>query len=431
MRINKISSGLSEEKLTMASIFFVCVFIFLLPLFKYTESIKTISLLIGIGASLLNIFLNRKGHIKISKLNMYILIYLIVAISSIFLGVEKKIGLNALQGDLYKFIAVYFILSQNITNHKKFNYVRLSILSSCSIFVVLVAICNIFYGSQFFDRSNTIIGRYDYAFMMALYAPFLLWQCLTVDTKTKYISTICLFLLFYNVYVSLSRIALISVLVSALLLWVIIKKPKIRFIIILIALTILFLLSPGINERYNIKNLFSRDQSNIISLFYRYATWHATIDMVKDKPFLGFGFGWKKFYKILNEKYIPKWTLEGDKVEMLNILKEVQKAGEGGLSHPHNTFMGILFETGFIGLAIFSLLWFKIFSLTISRLKENDYNKPYAFLLSAFVGYHILGLAYYVWNNAWGVLIWSYLGILVSPIYNSMKHDSTNNKEML
>lgn len=86
----------------------------------------------------------------------------------------------------------------------------------------------------------------------------------------------------------------------------------------------------------------------------RYPIWHGVTDLVRDRPWLGYGPGWKKMAGVARDSgHLERWR-QGTPVEKYTA---EYFDHDGGTVNPHNGFLQILFEAGAIGLLAYSLLW--------------------------------------------------------------------------
>lgn len=116
-----------------------------------------------------------------------------------------------------------------------------------------------------------------------------------------------------------------------------------------IALVILILI---ILERNNLYDLFWTKETNQIRL----ATWEGTLNLIKSKPLWGYGletfpYSFLKF-RPLKLNYTTEWNFLFNK--------------------PHNEFLEILSESGFIGLGSYLFLIIFTFAKAIKNWKEKD-----------------------------------------------------------
>ena len=109
-------------------------------------------------------------------------------------------------------------------------------------------------------------------------------------------------------------------------------------------------------EEKNYLNLLGKSESKFIDSPHG-AHYEVAYEIWKDNKF--FGIGLKKFRVVCNDQ----------KYENIKSVLKKQRCS----THPHNTYMEILSETGIFGLFIFLLFLFNIFKnyLVNNNIKEN------------------------------------------------------------
>ncbi|MCP4482304.1 MAG: hypothetical protein GY817_05935 [bacterium] len=138
------------------------------------------------------------------------------------------------------------------------------------------------------------------------------------------------------------------------------------------------------NEKY-----FKRYHNfRVANIYWRLYTWEFYLKEVMKSPILGYGFG---------RKYYPEF------LEYNNILKnrgvlpdDVIWGGDwskDGWQDPHNSFIYILFMTGFVGFGVYCWFLYLIFKDAILML-----NKPISFELKIYILIIILSLVYILVN---------------------------------
>ncbi len=91
-----------------------------------------------------------------------------------------------------------------------------------------------------------------------------------------------------------------------------------------------------------------------VSMVERYVIWGSVLEMVSERPALGYGLGWQKMHDIATTQgYIDKWAQSDS--ELAQWAVRYYKVGRGA-ANPHNLTMQILFESGGLGLATYLAL---------------------------------------------------------------------------
>jgi O-antigen ligase len=97
---------------------------------------------------------------------------------------------------------------------------------------------------------------------------------------------------------------------------------------------------------------------NHATVNHRYNLWIASLNMFKEKPFLGHGYkSFKKKYKLYLDRNNPYF-----RKDILN----------SGYQDAHNLNLNLLAETGLLGFSCINFLFFYIFYLGFFKHKKND-----------------------------------------------------------
>jgi len=119
-------------------------------------------------------------------------------------------------------------------------------------------------------------------------------------------------------------------------------------------------------------------------------------EMIKDKPFLGFG---NKGFRKYCDNYLYKENKSSYKYKCT--------------SHPHNTYFEILVETGFFGLFFFILFNFLIF-VKVLKLNKEIVILIYSVIFTILNPFRPSGSFLTTWS---GGLFWMIIGILLYYLY--------------
>jgi len=131
-------------------------------------------------------------------------------------------------------------------------------------------------------------------------------------------------------------------------------------------------------------------------------------EMIKEKPFLGFG---NRGFRTYCNQYIDREKLSSYKKKCT--------------SHPHNTYFEILVETGTIGLVIFILINLNIL-IKVLKKKDQTIYLVYSIIFTILNPLRPSGSFFTTWNSG---IFWTILGILLYfIIYNKnyIKNQSDN-----
>ena len=171
-----------------------------------------------------------------------------------------------------------------------------------------------------------------------------------------------------------SRAPLLAAGLSSALLLILFKKWRILLGLIslsIISVLIIQNMNMGYLSRYS--SLASRETyTTNQGLSQRISVWQGTIDVIKDRPFLGYGYGWKKLATVINENNFAEYW--ADRPDIRNYYLS-EKGGEikasYGRVNPHNYFIQIAFEIGIVGLLLVMAFWFSIIWLLVKIFKHD------------------------------------------------------------
>lgn len=131
---------------------------------------------------------------------------------------------------------------------------------------------------------------------------------------------------------------------------------------------------------------------------YRLRTWETATRMMRDRPLLGVGFGWKLF-----EAHYPQYVASEGEYE-----KDVP--------HAHNNFLEIAVESGSIGLAAFLVFQAALVGGILSRRVRTDGEGLDGALrwalLGLMVGIHLYGMSNYSLRRSVGFEVWLAWGVV-------------------
>jgi hypothetical protein len=153
----------------------------------------------------------------------------------------------------------------------------------------------------------------------------------------------------------------------------------------------LFLLSAGTGVRERARSLFDLSEN-----LGRSRIWQANIDMIRDRPLLGWGYG---NYRKFREPYYQRYP-EADTT-----------------AHAHNSFLQIWVDTGLLGLGAFVYLFAVILktSWTVYQYLSTEPGKSLALGgVLGVVGFLLGGMTQYNFGDAEVVIVlWATIGVLM------------------
>lgn len=329
-------------------------------------------------------------------LKIFLIFWLYIVIISFF-SIEKLISLKSsffyCRFGLYTLAIIYFLnsVSNSIeTIYKIYKYTL--------IFVILDSFYQIFAGKDIFGikPNNTdlmrISGPFGDKFILGSFLQkilpvfiYLIMKITKKDNKIKLSDFIILILSIVLIYRSGDRSALGLILIFSFIFFLINKSQRINiikiFFIFLIFSILVTIQNPKIFERTFSDTLgqfkgkyyekfFEKDLNEtkldfMIFSFHHQTHYSTALRMFLDKPI--FGHGPKSFrFKCKNFEFKPNRDVS-------NKFGEIKKS-YGCSTHPHNTYLQLLSETGIIGFSFIFFL-FIYFSIKILNLIKNNKKK--------------------------------------------------------
>lgn len=248
-----------------------------------------------------------------------------------------------------------------------------------------------------------------YAIDSTLFMPVVLAACLywPLNTRVRYAMGLVMLLGIMLVTISAVRTALFCIVFVTLfqLLPFIWRYKKIT-----VSLIVALVLVLGIVFKPQIERLAPRyvgifNQQTYKSdgaLQGRYGLWRATLEMVRERPLLGYGLGWQKMTQIVHQEgFYERWANSPE--EIMNDWANRHFRGGFGSANPHNLPLQILFETGIFGLVCYIwLLSIMIFSAIKcwSKRHIDDYANAYAHMVMAYMlAYTMVNVTNGFWLN--------------------------------
>lgn len=213
---------------------------------------------------------------------------------------------------------------------------------------------------------------------------------------------------------------IVAIIISAVVITILARRYKtlIAGIIVVVAIGAgLFAVKPDSFDRY--KTILTR-QAYITKTIRpsgaveyegmtdRLGIWKGTFDLIKERPLIGYGYGWKKLaYAVADGGWLEKWDKESRTYDYFN------RFGYGS-ANPHNLALQILFEVGALGLFAFIFFWLTIVWKAVSHAR-NDNSDGAALLLYSVIGvlvsYGLVNLVNGLWEENFGILMMAFAGM--------------------
>lgn len=347
------------DKLTLINVFSIVFIISIFFIDGITRYKKGISILIVI-LSLITFFQSKRNEIFVlykNKTFFFTLFFSLFLLLSSIYSEDRNETIKYAFNSTLNYGLLFFTLFIPILLHKLDKKDIFQTLTFSFIFGLTLN-CTIELTRYYLEYiNNGTLPFTTYSFReisnsLVFYFPALL--ILLFPERKKYSFYLILLLISFSFILlgTLSRGAWLAILVSCITFFLLIKNWKVP-LAALILIGITFVTLKLITNENNIL-LFSKLEQTSSSNRYANGTQGTALEMIRDKPILGYGYGNNVYDSVYNEKVSqhPDW---------------IYKKSIG----PHNTFLFIWFGCGIIGLTLFISLIFSSITSLVKKLKSN------------------------------------------------------------
>lgn len=351
------------------------IFIFFNP-FSHTTSIKEICFYLSIFIVLILICFKKIDFSFKSPLTLPFALFTAWAFIGLFFALYKENSIHDFYAHLLKYIAIYYILVNFFYSRKRLVVLSWIIIISVTIFSIggmiyfyLILGNDISARILFKDMSMNTVGFFTIpAILLSLH--------ILIRESKLYTKLILLISLVGTSFVTLltqSRGALLGMIFSLFILF-----PKNKKVLIVFSLCLV--IAVGFMPLKNRLTFFVTFDATMLQNEVRAKLWHTYLEMVKDYPISGTGFGMEIWqHQDLWDKYTnrvpPEWrTYQHD---------------------PHNMLVSITTRLGLVGLALFLYIIFTFVRMSWVTIKygKDDFIKSWGLCITAtFIAYFTQGM---------------------------------------
>jgi O-antigen ligase len=251
-------------------------------------------------------------------------------------------------------------------------------------------------------RHNAFWG--GYAASASVYLPMLVGICVLLPMRSLWRAGVVALILFVLLLTVLygSRSALLIVFLTGIA--GLLLARRFRTLLVLLALLVSVLI--GLYNQADLGYLnkyksLSKPETYVTNqgLGLRLAVWQGAAEVISERPWLGFGYGWKKLAWVINDNgYAARWRAEEPELARY-YLGEAETASYGRVN-PHNYVLQVVFELGVIGFGLVLAFWAIVVmaSIRLVRYHELGVARWGGILLLTLVGYFLSNI-----NNGYWV----------------------------
>lgn len=415
---------------------FLSVFLFCQP-FKHAVSVRD-----GAFVALLVLFVLRAaaGRVRLDFRDRTLqALSALVAVAVVSAAISPYVldSFDAIRKNLFYQVVVFLFIVSEYRTFEELRPVFYSVLLGFAALSLLIVVkidtrALLDWLAQNGDNTGLLGG---YSLYATFYIPFAIGYLFSAKEKmpVKAALAVILFLGFTLSLLNNHRGQIVAILVSAALVTILSRRYKALIagavICVVISGAVLYG-NPRAFERYEtLLTPANYASDSMKGLNDRRAIWSGAVDMIGDRPLLGWGYGWKKFGLVPKDAgYLDRWDGKDSTV------KYFMRAGYGS-ANPHNLVLQILFEIGFTGLAAFVIFWFTVAAKAADAFTKKAASAkggavPAAWLkyctAGVLVSYVLVNMVNGLWEESYGVLMMSFAAFCVVLHREAFKGDGTD-----
>ena len=355
------------------------IFIFCNP-FPYTTSITNISFYSAILIALVLIIFQRINFIVKTPLTYPFALFFLWSCLSLVWALNIENTINDVRGHLLNYLILFFLIINFFNSRNRFNILAWIIVISATVFSVVGMIyyyvilgsplSEVRFGGLLLHGEN-VSTELPVNMIGTLFIPALLFGLYFYRQKVNLWHRVAI--IFCSISIAMGTVltqcrgTLVALAIAGVVLLLIKNKKLLPFFLVGILLIVVF--SPF------------KNRIDAISLSERLKINYVALQVVKDYPLLGIGFGMKTFSDNLDVKAYVNKAPEKYRPEIIY--------------GPHNWLLDVVVRVGLIGLALFVLIIFTFIRMCwqiIRYAKDHMIREWGIYVTIAFISYFVIGL---------------------------------------
>jgi O-antigen ligase len=370
---------------------------------------------------------NEVNPFRVHPITVSLAIFMIVAFISSVIGMEPLENLERFKGELVVPFILFLIIATEFNSIEKVKCLLSAPIIAFAIYTSLAIVESTNYGLQYFwDKTNReqYYWLLNYSQMAAIILPIMLGFFLLTRNIWVRIFLIIFAMVEFFILASYRSITPFLAVVSVIFVWILFAKPQryrllmSGFVLLIILIFSLFAFTykdnPAVVEyRNKIAKIIDvpEEFKEKGGFSNRVPAWIAAIDIIKERPLLGYGWGIKKFEKLVyQKKFLEKW-----KKSKPSVYEFYTVTIKNALFPPHNMFLEIAVQSGLIGLAVFitftGIYLFNLIKNAIRSSSDTDRNFSIILIGGTFLSFMIMNLMGNELGNVSGKVLFVVLGV--------------------
>lgn len=319
---------------------FLLGYIFFIAI-PHTTAIQEICFYVPLALTFMLIAARRIAFNLDTPLSVPFLLFACWAIIDLYFALDKRNSIHDIYAHLFKYLAFYFMVVNFFDSTRKLSLLIRTIIASS----VVLSLGSIVYFYVF--KGATISGQLGYNFpetspnilsLMLLPAVILSLNC-TLQSGTwgrKILFMVAFFITMISLFLTQTRSTFLGLILAVCIL--LLKDVK-KLLIVILGILVIAGIMPG-KDRFSVSSIIDK-----ILHTDRIKIGLAFIEIVKDYPVTGIGFGMQTYY---DDKMLEKY----------NSRLPRQFRQEVPHKAPHNILIDVAVRLGLTGLALFLYIWF-------------------------------------------------------------------------
>lgn len=349
---------------------FLLIFIFLQPFGGLTSVRETAFVAMCVLFVIRAIAGNVKIDFKDSTVRALGLLAAIALLSSA-LSPYPLDSFNAMRKNLFYQITAFLVIADSFKDADDLRPLIYTMIGSFAALTALILIRNdisvlLDWHRHTSDKETHLAGYSLYAtFYMPMTAAYLF--AAKPGLRMKIFLLTCLGVELALVFLNNHRTQLVAVAASAVLIIVLASRVRTAAIVVaalLLSGLVVYKAAPALFDRYGTLAEYDTYVTNA-GLTDRLSIWQGTLDIIKERPVVGYGYGWKKLaWAARDGGFMEKW----DKNDRTHLY--FSQFGYGA-ANPHNLALQLLFEVGALGLAAFVIFWSTVIIKAVATRRRD------------------------------------------------------------